>query len=342
MSDDHDVEGLGPLSTRTFLDGVAGDFTRAAGVRAPVGTIFSPAAAAAARAVAPSGGWAPCRPSGTVATGFVYAGDGPFDADRLLEERSFDARERTLGPMAGTPVTVADAWVFRVDHWSDYLWANLRALGPMLWSRLATGWSLGWAVATRWSLRPEVLSGALVERGGAFVHPSATVEFSVLAPGARVGAGAVVRGAVLGPGAVVEELALVEACVLGAGARIQRQAMAKFSVVESEASHAGVIQLGVLGAGAQVRQGAVLFDQSLGEPVRVRRRGELAEAPLGMIGVCVGPGAVLGQGVRVAAGRAIPAGLTLLPDPGQVVRSVDVPEGTTRARVRDGRLEPLG
>ncbi len=335
------VEGLGPLSERTFLDSVAGDFRAAPGVLAPPGVIFSAGAAVAARTLAPAAGWVRCRPTGTVATGSLFAGAGEIDPEQVTEVREFDARERELGAVAGVPLRVADAWVFSVEHWSDLLWANLLALGPFLWSRVATPWALGWAVATRLSLKPESLAGALVARSGAHVHPAATVEFSLLSPGARVGAGAVVRGSVLGPGAVVEELAMVEGCVLGAGARIQRQAMAKFSVVEHEAAHAGVVQLGVVGRGAQVRQGAVLFDQSLGAPVRVRRGGRLVEAPHGMIGVCVGPGAMVGQGVRVAAGRAIPPGLTVLPDPRGVLYRVEVPDGCHRSRVVDGGLEPL-
>ncbi len=337
----HVVEGLGPLDDRTFLRGVARDYTLADGLAAEPGTLFAPMAAASARALAPREGWVRVRPSGTVSTGHLYAGRGPLDPASLVE-LSFDAREHALPAIGGLELRVADAWVFHVDHWSDLLWANLLALGPFLWERLATPAALAWAFARRWTLRPELLAGALVERNGAFVHPSATVEFSVLSAGARVGAGAVVRGAVLGPGACVEELALVEGCVIGEGARIQRQAMAKFSVIEGGAAHAGVIQLGVLGAGAEVRQGAVLFDQSLGEPVRVRRSGQLVAAPHGMAGACIGPGSVIGQGVRVAAGRAVPAGITVLPDPAAVLTHVDVPEGTTRACVVNGRLRVLG
>lgn len=336
----HVVEGLGPLDDRTFLRGTALDYARAEGLACEPGTLFSPLAASAARSLTPSEGWVRARPTGTVSTGHLYVGRGPLDPSSLVE-LSFDAREHALPTIGGIELRVADAWVFQVDHWSDLLWANLLALGPYLWARLATPAALAWAVTRRWTLRPELLAGALVERDGAFVHPSATVEFSVLCAGARVGAGAVVRGAVLGPGACVEELAMVEACVIGEGARIQRQAMAKFSVIEGGAAHAGVIQLGVLGAGAEVRQGAVLFDQSLGEPVRVRRGGQLVAAPHGMAGVCIGPGSVIGQGVRVAAGRAVPGGITVLPDPAGVLTHLDLPEGATRARVVNGRLEVL-
>lgn len=344
--DDTIVEGLGPFAERTFLDGTLAAWRHPGrGVVLPPGVVAAPAAIEAALALDPR---ADVRavPDGAVSTPgawlFVPRGGGAVDTSRIAAaaERRFDAKERELPELGGERLRVADAWVFAVEHWADLLWANLTALGPWLWAELAQPWRLAWAAVRAGSLRPEALAAGLVKTAaGAWVHPSATVEFSVLREGARVGAGAVVRGAILGAGAQVEELAMVEGCVLGAGARIQRQAMAKFSVVEAGAAHAGVVQLGVLGARAEVRQGAVLFDQSLGAPVRIRRRGELVPAPRGMIGVCVGPGARLGQGVRVAAGRAVPAGVTVLPDPDAVLTHVELPDGVHTARVRDGRLE---
>jgi len=342
-----DVEGLGPFAERTFLGGTLADFTGAGRVVVSPNTIVGEPAILAALALAKARGDVRAAPDGAVCTPGVWlfaSRDGTATPERIAAARAaeFDALERELPNVAGQPLRVADAWAYRVDHWSDLLWANLLTLGPTLWARLASPWAVGWAALRAGSVKPELVAGGLVERGAdSFVHPHATVEFSVLGKGARVGAGAVVRGCFLQDGAVVEELAMVEGCVLGRGARIQRQAMAKYSVIEAAAAHAGTVQLGVIGAGAQVRHGAALFDQSLGAPVRVRRAGALVEAPRGMIGVCVGPGALLGQGVRVAAGRAIPAGLTVLPDPGGVLAAVEVPAGTTRAHVRGGRLEPL-
>ncbi len=346
---DVEVEGLGPWAERAFLDGTLGDAVSAAsGVVLDSFVICSPKAAAAAVAAAKAGGHdVVATPDGSVSTAgatvFAAHGGGVVTPERIAaaERASFNAQEREFA-WPGGPFRVADAWVFRVEHWSDLLWANLKALGPWLWAELATPGRLTWAALRVGSFRPELLAAPLARvHSSAFVHPRATVEFSVLGPGARVGAGAVVRGCVLGEGAVVEELALVEGCVLGPGARVQRQAMAKYSVIERGAAHAGVVQLGVIGAEAEVRQGAVLFDQSLGDPVRVRRRGVLEPAPRGMIGVCVGPRTLLGQGVRVAAGRCLPPDLTILPDSGGIVANVDVPAGASVVRVAGGHLEPL-
>ncbi len=347
---EEEVEGLGAFAERTFLDGTLADWTsRTPQVVVPPGTIASKKAVAAALAAARArGGDIRAVPRGSVSSPgaaiFACVDGAPTTLERIAAAPvvEFDAEERELPELAGERLRVADAWVFHVEHWSDLLWANLLAMGPWLWAELATPWRLALSTLSARSVRPEAVAGGLVRRGAdAWVHPHATVEFSVLGAGVRIGAGAVVRGSILGAGAIVEDLALVEGCVVGVGARIQRQAMAKYSVLEAGSAHAGVVQLGVLGAGAQVRQGAVLFDQSLGEPVRVLRRGVLSPSPRGMIGVCIGKNSIIAQGVRVAAGRAIPAGLVVLPAAGAVLSNPAVPVGTRRARVATGRLEPL-
>ena len=344
-----DVEGLGPLAERTFLDGLASAYMPGGRLVNEGGVLISKLATQKIyELVAAQKGDVRASPLGTVCTPGVSIvglhGDAPGSSGRASTALrvNFDAHERDVGQVAGMAIRVADAWVFGVTHWADLLWANLLAMGPFLWARLgANPARLGWAALRAGSFRPELVASGLVERGrGCFVHPRATVEFSVLGQHVRIGAGAVVRGCVLGDGSVVEELALVEACVVGPGARIQRQAMAKFSVIEQAAAHAGVVQLGVLGEGAEVRQGAVLFDQALGQDVQILRSGVLQPAPRGMIGVCVGPRSVLGQGVRVAAGRCIPAGLTVLSNPDSIVVRCDVPVGFTRVRVANGGLEP--
>ena len=286
------------------------------------------------------------------AAGLVYlraGGDADLGARMAAAERIVvPAEEREIPgfDLGGVPLRVADAWVLPVGHWVQLLWGNLYALGPYLWGELAgqgagAALRLGWAALMAGSVQPEDVAAQLVRRSaGSKVHRDATVEGVILGPGARIGAGAVVRGAILGPGAVVEELAVVEGVVMGAGARVQRQALAKFMVIEAGAAHAGIAQLGVIGEGAQVKSGATLMDMAFGREVRVRVGGQLRAAPHGMCGVCVGPRTIVGSGVRVAPGRALPADLAVLADPGGVLTRVELPGGVTRAVVRNGALEP--
>lgn len=332
-------EGLGPLDARTFLNGRVPSWQVAPDLTFGASTLFSTKAAEKTRALARVHGAVDACPDGTVSTPGVTLACGTGGERKFV---TFDAEERDIpGPVSG--LRVANAWVFDVDHWARLLWANLLALGPFLWADLVgSPVRLAWAAARAGSTRPEDVAARLNRIGkGARVHRDATVEGAWIGCGAVVGAGAVVRGTILGAGATVEELAMVEGCVLGAGARVQRQAMAKYSLIEEDAAFAGTVQLGVIGRGASVKHGAVLFDMTLGQSARVWRQGELVAAPYGMVGVCVGPGAVIGQGVRIAPGRVIPEGVTVLPDAGQVLRDVALPAGCVRARVANGRLEPM-
>jgi len=283
---------------------------------------------------------------------FVYlraGGEADVEA-RLVAApvRHLALKETTLPgfQLPDGPLRVVDEWALPVGHWAQLLWANLLGLGPALWLSLGAGMGgalrVAWGAACAGSLAPYRVARHVNSVGrGARIHPNATVEGSVIGAGASVGAGAVVRGSLVGAGASVEDLALVEGSVIGDGAVVQRLAMVKYSVVESKAFAAGIHQLAVLGEGATTKLGAVLMDQGFRGPVRVRVGGGLCEAPHGMLGVCLGPGAVVGSGVFVAPGRAIPAGLTVVQDPQRVVGRVDLPEGTTRARVSQGGLQPL-
>lgn len=353
-------EGLaGPLDDRTFLDGTVGSWraaTAAPDLVAPDDVIWSPAAAAAlppdARGVP---GMTLLGPIATLTGRAVWlarvAGGTPEERlarAEALPELTFDANERALPgfDLPSGAVRIADAWVLPVGHWNQLLWANLLALGPFLWKKLVgTGPlalpRLAWSAIRAGSVAPEDVAARLNVLGrGARIHRNATVEGCVLGAGARVGAGAVVRGAVLGDDAVVEELALVEGTVIGRGARIQRLAMAKFSVVEEGAAFAGLMQLGVVGRRAVVKNNATLMDMAFGQDVRVKVGGHLVPAPHGLAGVCVGDGAVVASGVRVAPGRVIPPGIEVMLDPATILTRVDLPSGVVRAVVRDGRLEP--
>lgn len=288
----------------------------------------------------------------------VYLHDGgSADPGRLAEaERlSLDLGERLLElPVSraqfGADVLelpLADALVAPTAHWLQHLWANLLGLGPFLWRGLAgrniveVAVRLSWAALRAGSIQPARVAAKLGRRGrGCRIHPAAVVEGCWLGDAVEIGAGAVVRGSVLSDGAIVEDQALVEYAVLDKGARVQRQAMCKFSVLGRGAAMAGTMQLGVVGADAAVKFGAVLMDMTLDEGVRVPVGDSLVLAPLGLAGVCVGEGALVGSGVRIAPGRAIPAGVTVLPAPESILRRIPEDTGGTCV-VRDGALVRL-
>lgn len=343
-------EGLGPIPERTLLGERVSD--RRARQDRP-GLSVGPATVASDRFLdllaQAGGGQGRCR-----ATSFAMlaplGGEAEVRLGQGAEIRDIDPEERPLPPLgldgAQAPLHIADAWAAPIGHWLQLLWVNLLALGPHLWSSLVghglpAAARLTGAALSALSLDPARLAAALTRREpGAYVHPSAVVEGCRIGARAKIGAGSVVRGCVIGEGCVIEEMVLLEGCVLGPGARVQRKAGAKYSLIEEGAAMAGVMQLGVIGAGAIVKHGAALMDLLPGQPVRVRAQGRLIEAPLGLAGVCVGPRAVIGEGIAIAPGRVVPPGLTVLPAADRVLTRLDLPEGCSRAQVRDGRLEP--
>ncbi|MCK6519965.1 hypothetical protein L6R49_00870 [Myxococcota bacterium] len=256
---------------------------------------------------------------------YLRPGGGALDAARraAASELVLDPAERLLpGGLDGAEgLPVSDRLVLPVRHWLQLLWANLLGLGPALWGALVGRsaplilWRLARALLRARSLSaPRLAWGFTRLDRGAWVHPSAVVEGCWLGEGARVGAGAVLRGCVLGAGVRVEEQALIEGVIAAPGAVVQRQAMLKFGVLGPGAALGGVTQLSVFGAGAALKLGSYGMDQGLARPVRVRVGDGLRDAPMGLAGICLGPGALVGSGVHVAPGRVIPANLKVIAD----------------------------
>ena len=262
--------------------------------------------------------------------------------ERLLEVPV--PREQFGAEVLELPLT--ERLLLPCHHWLQLLWVNLLGMPPFLWRELAGRnvvevlWRAGWAALRAGSLSPLAVGAKLGRRGrGCRIHPSAVVEGCWLGDNVQIGACAVVRGCVLGDGAVVEDLAMAELSVMAPGARLQRQAMLKFSVAGAGASMGGVMPLGVLDREAAVKRGALMMDMAFGQQIRVRHRGTLVEAPVGLAGVCVGARALVGAGVKVAGGRALPPDLQIIGEADLVTR---VPEGLAgRVLVRAGGLEPL-
>ena len=232
-----------------------------------------------------------------------------------------------------------------IATWADLLWANLftmtarvRNLSPLKGLLLVT---LGAFRAL--SLNPWRVAGKLVEVGkDCDVHPSAIVEASVLGDRVKIGPGAVVRGSILASGSEVEELALVVGSAVGSNARVQRQAMLKFSVLSNGASSGGVVQLSFFGEGASLRNGSYTIDRNLdASPVRVAGPGgRLVEAGP-VLGIALGPRAMVGSGVWIGAGRSVPEDVTVIRSPYDTVLRVanEVPPGVYA--VVDGTLAPV-
>ncbi|MCB9777371.1 MAG: hypothetical protein H6742_02265 [Alphaproteobacteria bacterium] len=263
------------------------------------------------------------------------------------QERLFELPLPTSAVADIVELPITERLLHPGGHWLQLLWANLLGLAPFLWRGLTgrnaveSAVRLAFAAMRAGTLDPPVLAGRLGRRGsGCRVHPSAVVEGCWLGDQVEIGAGAVVRGVVLGDGAAVEEQALVEFSVLSPGARVQRQALVKFSLLAPRAAVGGMVQLGFVDRDAQVKIGTHLMDMSVDQGVSVMVAGRRQPAPLGLAGVAVGARTLVGAGVRVAPGRAIPPDLAVLPPPEQVL--LRIPDGLQgKVVVRDGALVPL-
>lgn len=269
--------------------------------------------------------------------------------DQPAEERLIEfplAEGQFSADVLELPLT--ERLVLPAGHWVQLLWANLLGMGPWLYRTLGgnnvvtLAWRLFWAVVRARSLQPQAVAAQYRRIGkGCRIHPSAVVEASWIGDGVEIGPNAVVRGSILADGAKVEPLALVEGCVMGRGATVQRLALAKFSVLCDRSMVGGDVQLAVLGAGAAVKRGAQLFDQAFDQAPRVRVGESLHGAPLGLIGVGVGARSLVGAGVRVAPGRAVPSDLQLVVDTNHVVRRLPR-EADGLHEVKDGGIRRLG
>ena len=91
--------------------------------------------------------------------------------------------------------------------------------------------------------------------------------------------------------------------------------MVKVSVINKNCGVGGVIQLGVMDEGALIKRGSYLMDMSLAEGgVSILYNGIKFGVPLGLGGCAVGTRSTLGCGVRVAAGRFVPAFAQVIAD----------------------------
>lgn len=148
-----------------------------------------------------------------------------------------------------------------------------------------------------------------------FVHPTATVEASVLGDGVVVGAYAYVTHSVVGDGCVIEQRAHVSGSALGPRTFVSLNSSLSACVTfgDTDACSNGV-QACVIAARCALTSFARPLDLALDGQVRVLDEGQLREVGELPCGVAFGPGVFAGADVVIAAGRAIPADVRLYVD----------------------------
>lgn len=241
---------------------------------------------------------------------------------------------RAPGPLE-FPITSCIA--MRVRHWLHVLRAN-HFMPQIALLEHAEAHALRSALrALPAALRPgrearlRALRAAFVVRGrGSFVHPTATVEASMLGEGVIIGAYAYVVGSVIGPGSVIEQRAHVEQSCLGRRTFVSKNSTVSACVAfgDTDVCTNG-IQACAIAEGCGLTSWARPLDVVPGGEVQVVDEGRLRSAGELPCGAAFGPGVFVGAEVNIAPGRAIPGGVRLISDPARTLRRLpaEVPPG---------------
>jgi len=217
---------------------------------------------------------------------------------------------------------------FDDSPWWHKAWA---ALGMVLRARSVDKWALAGAVAPRGR--------------GCIIHPTATVEASILGDGVEIGPHAVVRASWLGDGVEVGEHARVNLSVACSGAQLGRGLMSNLCLFLEGAlvSQGTGFQACVFGRDSFVAMGATAFDLCFGGEIQVLHRGERVSSGSRFLGCAIGHRALVGPHVQIGYGEEVPGGAMLVADPAHIARRIpaDLPAGEAHAVV-DGELVRVG
>jgi hypothetical protein len=256
--------------------------------------------------------------------------------------------------MSDMTLPVTDLVVIEITSWVHLWMANLCEIGVAFggWLRSPVNWlwmapRVVWGVAAALDVRAfpiliSVLRRLVVRGRRCRIHPTATVEASILGNGVEVGPFCCVRGSLIGDNVRIFEQASVDGSVIGDGVLINPQALVKFSVAYPD----GVLQFlqaGLLGRGACLGRFARCMDLKLQGTIKVRHRGALVDTGLPFLGPCIGHRAVIAGDTILPPGRFLPNDYKVVSDPGrQLTRVPDgMPAEDWLLVERDGTLESL-
>lgn len=259
--------------------------------------------------------------------------------ENLLE---FDVPQYYLGsdkiqiPQAKNPI-------IEIHHWIHLLAAN-RAAGAMTERRISIwrgAWRLLGALFKARSLNKWRLLGKLNNIGKRCdIHPTALIEGSCLGDGVTVGPFARVMFSNVADRAVVMAGAQVEMSVIGQAAVVCQQCVVRASVLYPEAvASMTAIQQSILGNRVVTAVGSVPMDLNFKADVRVELDGKLYSSETRVLGCAIGHRCVIGSGVWIASGRAIPSDTFLIRDPNNVLQRPGAESPRDIVTIREGHLE---
>ncbi len=236
--------------------------------------------------------------------------------------------------------------VMTLHHWAHLVWANQAALS-MVVQRTPWYWAvprLLWAILRARSLNPWRIQAKLNTIGrGCNIHPTATVEASVLGDGVTVGPYARVWLSTIGDGAQVLSGAEVEISSVGERATVGQRTGLRLCVVYPEAFTSQVLmQACVIGRRTITVPGSFSIDLNFDRDIRVLLDGALHSTGSRFLGSAFGHDCRIGTGLWLASGRSVPNGTWMVRHPRDVIARIGEFEPETPVVNVDGTLRPLG
>ena len=237
-------------------------------------------------------------------------------------------------------ISITDTLLMRIDHWTNLWCANLFGLvfEP---ARLARAARQGASLDRRLRLARKVLPAMLRARSfspwtairrlstigrGCQIHPSATVESSILGDKVTIGPGARVVGSVLGSGSSVGANTSLTFSVVGERTQLVVGPMMG-CVFYPDSFNAGWVMASIFGRNTFVAGGVCALDFRVdGKAVEVEKDGALVDSQQLWLGSAFGHDAALGALCVVPPGRAVPNGWRIALEPNRFLRKFP-PEG---------------
>ena len=282
--------------------------------------------------------------SGDLARDHKVFGFEPLLIDPMTDPMTIPVH-RVFAPEEALHVPFSHLSAVRISHWLHLLRAN--QLARLAWGANLTRFQqlrLLWAAIRAVSVNKWKVMARLSTFGkNCDIHPTATVEASVLGDNVSVGAGAIVRFSYLADNVKIGDSSHVLSSVLGEGASTSRMGMLQSCVLYPKANsgHYG-LQLCVIGQGSFIGGEVVLGDFKPDGDIMVMHRGELISTDTNLLGCAVGHDCSIMMRATTYAGREVPNGYTIIGPPHDIITKIpdNLPRGGVPLFAQGGVLTP--
>ncbi len=231
----------------------------------------------------------------------------------------------------GTPsdemeVPLTSTVVMRIRHWVhvlrlSHLWPQIQLIEQSQRQWWKTLWNLIWGFSfSRHRRIANYYDRFCFIHASAHIHPTATVEASIIGKNVRIGAYANVVGSVIADDVTIEDRANINHCVLGTKTFVSKNSTVVASVAFGPTDVCvNGIQYALIDEGCALTSWARPLDALPNAPVRVKDGDDLREVGLLPCGVAFGKKCYVGANVMIAPGRVIAPETTLLAEKDGIV-----------------------